>query len=120
MLKPDFWSRRGWYMPLIAVIDTCVIFSAPLRDTIFHAAAKQVFTIRLTDDILDEFERNLHRYLMKRGREEEGARESVQHLLAMIRRAFAGSIITNHKELIDTMPVNAKDRHVMAAAVASS
>lgn len=107
-------------MPLVAVPDTCVLFPASLRDAIFLAASAQVFRMRLTDDILDELNRNLPLYLVKKGRTPEAASEATGRLLTKIREAFDEAIIDNHKKLIDKMPVNAKDRHVMAAAVASS
>lgn len=107
-------------MPLVAVPDACVIFPASIRDTIFRAAAAQLFIMRITYDILDEVERNLHSYVVMKGKTDQEAKEGVQRLLEKIRENFDDSIINNHRELIDKMPINAKDRHVMAAAVASS
>lgn len=99
-------------MPLIALIDACVLFSMPLRDTIFRAAIEGLFSMRLTDAILEETFRNL---VEKRGISADAARRQ----RSMIRKKFDSSfvLLSDYGEIIDHMPINEKDRHVLAAAV---
>ena len=99
-------------MSFIVVPDACVLFPASLRDTLLIAAEMHLYTVQLTDDILEEVQRSL----INRGMQEEKA----QRIVLTIKNSFDESMITRHRPLIDTMPVNSKDRHVLAAAVAST
>jgi predicted nucleic acid-binding protein len=67
--------------------------------------------LQLTDDILEEVSRNL----INKGMTEAKA----QKLLTVIRKQFPKAFVTEHRMLIPVMPINEKDRHVLAAAVAS-
>jgi len=98
--------------PLRAVLDACVIFPASLRDTLLRAADANLYTLQLTDDILEEVCRNL---VNKRCMPDAKA-EKLAHV---IKEKFTEGFITTHKQLITSMPINEKDRHVLAAAVAS-
>jgi hypothetical protein len=42
-----------------AVLDACVLFSAPLRDVLLELVVGEVFQARWTDRIHDEWVRNL-------------------------------------------------------------
>ncbi len=97
-------------MPLIAVLDACVLFPASLRDTLLRAASADLYRLKLTDEILEEVRRNL----VERGMPEEKA----QRLITNISEHFNEAFVTHHKPLIASMPNNEKDRHVLAAAVA--
>ena len=99
-------------LSLTAVLDACVLFPASLRDTLLRAANADLYGMRLTDEILEEVSRNL----IKRGMSEDKA----QRLLAMIKEKFRDAFVTQHRSMIALMPVNEKDRHVLAAAVASN
>ncbi|SRR5258708_24376 len=96
---------------LIVILDTCVLFPAALRDTLLTAAEANLYKLSFTDDILEELRRNL---VSQRGISENKA----QKLIDVIGEAFPGSLITDHRILIASMPNNEKDRHVLAAAVA--
>lgn len=93
------------------VLDACAIFPASIRDTLFRAADAGLYRIHLTDDILEELRRNL---ISQRGVPEDKARR----LIDTIKNFFPESLITQHILLIESMPNNEKDRHVLAAAVA--
>ncbi|HLG63314.1 MAG TPA: PIN domain-containing protein [Ktedonosporobacter sp.] len=100
-------------MPLIAVLDACVIVPASLRDTLFRTASAKYYRMCFTEDILDEVGRTL---INKLG----ASAEQAENLLRSIRKSFDDSIISSHRPHVSTMPVNEKDKHVLAAAVASN
>ncbi len=97
---------------LVVVLDACVLFPASLRDTLLRAAYENLYRVQLTDDILDEVERNL----VKTAHLSE---YKAQKHMEVIREEFPDAFITHHRPLIAVMPNNEKDRHVLAAAVAS-
>lgn len=98
----------------LAVVDACVLVPAALGDFLMRAAAAGLYDIRWTDDILDEVRRTMVGDLGKSA-DQSGRR------IAVMKRAFPEALITSHRQLVDAMPqaVHAKDRHVVAAAVAS-
>ena len=105
-------EKVGVYMSSIAVVlDACVLFPAYLRDTLLSSAAAGLYRLQLTDDILEEVRRNL----VKKGIQELNAKRLVDE----IKRSFPQALVLQHGLLIPSMPINEKDRHVLAAAVAS-
>jgi predicted nucleic acid-binding protein len=99
--------------PLIGVVlDACVIFPGSLRDTLLRLAAAKVYKLWLTDQILEEMRKNLVE--KKHITEKQG-----EYLVNEIKGYFKSNFVTQHTILIPLMPVNEKDRHVLAAAVAS-
>ncbi|MFL5626463.1 MAG: putative toxin-antitoxin system toxin component, PIN family [Ktedonobacteraceae bacterium] len=99
-------------MSLVVVPDACVLFPAPLRDTILRAAQEDLYQVRFTEEILEEVRRNLVKH-------EIMPPEKAQYLIAAISKHFEGSFVSPRKSLIKSMPNHPKDRHVLAAAVAS-
>lgn len=97
----------------IVVLDTCVLFPSALRDTLLRAAEANLYRVFFTNDILEELRRNL---ISQRGVAENKA----QGLIENIKGAFPESLITHHRSLIPSMPINERDRHVLAVAVACS
>lgn len=97
-------------MLFTVVLDACVLFPASLRDTLLRAANADLYNVRLTNEILEEMRRNL----VEKGMSEDKS----QRLIATIKREFAEAFVTHHTSLIDAMPNDPKDRHVLAAAVA--
>ena len=93
-----------------AVLDTCVLYSAPLRDTLLRAAAAGLYTPFWSIDILDELRRSLV---------EDARRTTVQadNLIAAMQEAFPDAMVTGHERHVPTMQNHPKDRHVLAAAV---
>lgn len=96
---------------LVAVLDACVLFPPSLRDILLRAAYADLYRVQLTDDILDEVERNLikNAHLSK---------YKAQKHMEVIREEFPDAFVTHHRPLIEVMPNNEKDRHVLAAAIA--
>lgn len=99
---------------LVAVLDACVLVPAALCDFLLCAASVGLYHLRWTDAILDEVRRTLVADL---GRSQAQADRRV----AAMRQAFPSAMVTSHQQLIPAMPseVDAKDRHVVAAAVAA-
>ncbi len=97
--------------PFRVVLDACTLFPASLRDTFLRAADAGLYRLQLTDNILEEVRRNL----VKKGMQEPNAKRLVDE----VKRYFPESFVAQHDLLVPSMPINEKDRHVLAAAVAS-
>ncbi len=94
----------------IAVLDTCVLAPMPLCDTLLRLAEDPAFYIpRWTDDILGE----LRSTLLRMGYSEA---QASRRIIAM-ETAFEDAKVTGHECLVASMTNDAKDRHVLAAAV---
>jgi len=94
----------------IAVLDACVLFPASLRDTLLRTAKAGLYRLQLTDDILMEVYRNL----IKKGMPEDKAKR----LMDILSTEFEEAFVTQYRKLISSMPINEKDKHVLAAAMA--
>jgi predicted nucleic acid-binding protein len=93
------------------VLDACVLIPASLRDTLLRAASENLYRLQCTNDILEEVRRN---------RVKQGASEAnAQKLIDAIKASFPEAFVTQYDQFIPIMPINQKDRHVLAAAVAS-
>lgn len=95
--------------PLIAVLDTCVLYPAVIRDTLLLAAEVGAYQLRWTEDILLELRRNLLRLAAPEAR--------VDRMLADLRAFFDDGRVTGHERHIAELRNDPKDRHVVAAAV---
>lgn len=93
-----------------AVLDANVVVPAPLRDTLFRAAHQGLYDVRLSADILEEMRRTLV------GKQFASA-ALAQRLVTTIHGSFPRSIVTGYDQLVDQMPNDVGDRHVLAAAV---
>lgn len=96
------------------VLDACVLMPMPLADTLFRMAEEpRLYIPRWSDEIMLEVSRNL---VLKRGKTKEQAKKREDE----IRKAFPSAWVEQgYKLLVDCMPNDKKDRHVLAAAVAS-
>lgn len=95
-----------------AVLDACILFPMTLRDTLLRAADAGLYEVHWTADILEEMRRNL----VGVGHVSE---EQALRLVTQMNRFFPEAAITTHTPLIPAMTNHPKDRHVLAAAVAS-
>jgi hypothetical protein len=94
----------------IAVLDTCVLAPMPLCDTLLRLAEDPAFYIpRWTDDILLE----LRSTLLRMGYTETQASRRI----TAMETAFDDAKVTGYECLVASMTNDAKDRHVLAAAV---
>jgi hypothetical protein len=96
--------------PFIVIVDANVLFPLTLRDTVLRAAAAGLYQLRWSGDILDEMERNL----VSTG---TMPADKAARLRAMMERYFPEAEVTGYGPLIAAMRNDAKDRHVVAAAV---
>lgn len=96
---------------LIVVLDANVLFPASLRDTLLRATQAGLYTMRCTEEILEEVERNL----VNKGQVTES---QARRLTDTIRGIFPEAFIIHHRLLIASMTNDPKDRHVLATAVA--
>lgn len=96
-------------MAFTVVLDTCVLYPAILRDTLLRLAERELYRALWSADIIEELSGNLA---------EAGlGRDSVDRLLAEMRRAFPDAEVTGYRSLVGAMTCDPKDRHVLAAAV---
>lgn len=101
-------------MAFSAVLDANVLYPASLRDTLLRFASRDFFVPVCTDRILDEVERNV----VADGRVTPA---NAARLRAAMTRVFEDAWIDDEavRGLETAMTNNPKDRHVLAAAVAS-
>ncbi len=96
------------------VLDACVLYPLPLRDTLLRLAQRRIFAMPWTERILEEVTRNLiadHR----------ATPEQAERMVGAIRAVFAASEIpaATVAAVEPAMTITPSDRHVLAAAVAS-
>ncbi|WP_241715751.1 PIN domain-containing protein [Sulfoacidibacillus ferrooxidans] len=98
-------------MSMVAFLDACVLYPSNLRDVILTMAEAGLFQIRWSPDVLEEMERNL----MKAGKAGLNLRDVMES-------AFPDAMVFQNEylQLIDDMPNHRKDRHVLAAAIATN
>lgn len=97
---------------LRVVLDACVLYSAPLRDTFLRLAIHDLFQARWTDRILDEWVDNL---VVKRP---DLNRPRLERTRRLMNTHVQDAIVTGYEPLIETVTLpDADDRHVFAAAI---
>jgi hypothetical protein len=94
------------------LLDSCVIFPLPLRDTILNAAHEGLCRIYFSQEILDGATRNL----VKKSKMTEAKARSFQDV---VRKVFPESLVEVPPGLESLMTNHPGDRHVLAAAVAA-
>lgn len=96
-----------------AVLDACVLYSAPLRDVLLSLASAGLFHARWTPDIQDEWTRNL---LVKRP---DLNLVQLQFTQERMIAAIPDCMVTHYQPLIAGLSLpDPDDRHVLAAAIA--
>lgn len=97
--------------PFIVLLDANVLFPFRVRDVLLTFAQEGLFRARFTDEILDEWTRNLIRL-------KPNLENSVRQQEAALRREFDECFVTGHQPLIAGLNLPDKnDRHVLAAAI---
>ncbi len=95
-----------------AVFDSCVLYPAPLRDLLMHLAVTDLFRAKWTEDIHEEWIRNVlkdHPQL---------SRERLERTRRLMDENVRDCLVTGHQALIDGLILpDANDRHVLAAAI---
>ena len=100
--------------PFVVVLDANVLFPFRTRDVLLTFAQDGLFRARLTEDILDEWTRNLIRL-------KPHLEASVRAQEAAIKDHFEECLVSGYQPLIDGLALpDMDDRHVLAAAIRCS
>ncbi len=95
-----------------AIYDACVLYPAPLRDLLVRLAITGKFRARWSDDIHDEWARNV---LKNRT---DLSIEQVTRTRELMNKAVPDSLVTGYSKLIEGLDLpDPNDRHVLAAAI---
>lgn len=100
-------------MPPVAVLDACVLYPAAQRDLLMWLAATGTIRAHWTNQIHDEWMRNVA--------QDCGVERSVlERVRQLMDRAAGDALISGYRDYERLFPnTDAKDRHVAAAAVAA-
>jgi predicted nucleic acid-binding protein len=94
------------------IFDACVLYPAPLRDLLMHLAVTSLFRARWTDEIHDEWTRNV---LKNRT---DLTPERLQRTRDFMNKSVRDCLVTGYQDLIPSLSLPDKDdRHVLAAAI---
>jgi hypothetical protein len=97
---------------LTAVLDACVLYSAPLRDLLLSFAEASLYRPRWTEAINDEWTRNL------RNARPSLPADKIDRTRIRVNESVPDCLITGYEGLIPTLSLpDADDRHVLAAAI---
>lgn len=95
------------------VLDACVLFNAPVRDTLLRAAEIGLYRVHWSQKILDETTTNL---VARKKMNQQQA----EYLVSEMAKAFPEAMVSVPEEQIKAMRNDEKDRHVAACAVCAS
>ncbi len=98
----------------MVLLDACVLYPLPLRDTLLRAAEQNLYAVRWSRRILDEVARNLVN-------DRRATPEQAMSLIDAMERAFEDAEVPEAAiASLESATTNEPgDRHVLAAAVAS-
>lgn len=95
-----------------ALYDACVLYPAPLRDLLMRLALTDLFRARWTDEIHDEWIRNV---LKNRP---DLTREQLERTRELMNSHVRDCLVSGYEDLIDGLELpDPDDRHVLAAAI---
>ena len=96
------------------VYDACVLYPAPLRSFLMYLAVTDLYHARWTNDIHEEWMRNVVKDHANIGREQ------VEHIRDLMNLHVRDSLVTGYEPLISGLMLpDPDDRHVFAAAILS-
>jgi hypothetical protein len=97
---------------LTALYDACVLYPAPLRDFLMHLALTDLFRAKWTNEIHEEWIRNV---LANRP---DLKRENLEQTRDLMNQSVRDCLVENYASLIPRLPLpDPQDRHVLAAAI---
>ena len=98
--------------PPKAIIDACVLYSAPVRDLVVRLAQAGLLLARWTEDIHEEWMRNVLK------NNPNIRRERLKRTRSLMDAAIRDCLVTDYSNLIDSLTLpDPNDRHVLAAAI---
>jgi hypothetical protein len=93
-----------------AILDACVLYPAQLRDLLLSMATTDLFRVRWTERIHDEWIRNV----VTNG----GSPEKLARTRRIMNEAVPDCLVSGYEHLIDGLELpDPNDRHVLAAAI---
>jgi predicted nucleic acid-binding protein len=93
------------------IYDACVLYPAPLRDSLMRLAMTDLFKAQWTDHIHDEWINALLR-------QNKHSAETLQRTRDLMDRHVRDAKVTGYETLIDSLTLpDPDDRHVLAAAI---
>lgn len=96
----------------VALFDACVLYPAQLRDLLMRVSLSDAFKARWTDQIHEEWIRNL-----LKGRRDISA-ERLARTRELMNRAVPDCLVTEYEPFIEQLNLpDPNDRHVLAAAI---
>ncbi|MFN0278799.1 MAG: PIN domain-containing protein [Pyrinomonadaceae bacterium] len=97
---------------MIVVLDSCVLFPAPLRDFLMHLTLLDVFQARWTQEIHKEWLKSVLK------RRPDLSEKQLQRTRELMNLHVRDCLVENYRGLINklTLP-DPNDRHVLAAAI---
>ena len=97
-----------------AVLDACVLYSAPLRDFLLRLAEAKLVQPYWSAKIQDEWMRNLFQ------KRPDLLRERLARTRDEMEKRFSRSVVSGFEELVPTLQLpDPNDRHVLAVAIRS-
>ncbi|MBF0308829.1 MAG: PIN domain-containing protein [Magnetococcales bacterium] len=100
-------------MNLAVVLDSCILYSAPLRDLLLHLALSGLFQTKWSEEIHREWMENL---LINRP---DLTREQLEYTRTRL-NSLPDCLVTGYESLISTLHLpDEGDRHVLAVAIHS-
>lgn len=106
------WTWAISVAAFVAVYDACVLYPAPLRDLLMHLALTGLFQARWSEQIHDEWIRNL------REDRPELTLEKLERVRRLMDAHAEDSLVTGYEGLIGSLELpDPDDRHVLAAAI---
>jgi predicted nucleic acid-binding protein len=98
--------------PPTAIIDACVLYSAPVRDLIVRLEQAGLIQARWTAEIHDEWMRNVLKNNPKL------TRERLERTRSLMDGAVRECLVMSYTNLVDSLTLpDPNDRHVLAAAI---
>lgn len=99
-------------MAFVVLYDACVLYPAPLRDFLMRLALTKLFQARWTDEIHDEWTRNVA------ANRPDLSAESLARCRELMNEHVPDSLIVGYESLIPNLELpDSNDRHVLAAAI---
>ncbi|UNT13395.1 PIN domain-containing protein [Pseudomonas sp. I3-I5] len=100
------------HSPFTVIYDACVLYPAPLRDLLMHLALTGVYRARGSEQIHDEWTRNVLRS------RPDVSETQLYRTVGLMNRAIPDSLVNDYEPLVQGLDLpDEDDRHVLAAAI---